>query len=56
MLSFVCMPLCTTVVHNKARSDSDYLPSEPPGGISELKFINISLITMIIKKILSISP
>jgi len=31
-------------------------PLNLQGGISELKFINISLITMIIKKIWSISP
>ena len=28
--SHVCVSLCTTVVHNTAQSNSDYLPSYPP--------------------------
>jgi len=28
--SRVCVSLCTTVIHNTALSNSDYLPSYPP--------------------------
>jgi len=27
---YVCLSLCTTVMHNTAQSSSDYLPSYPP--------------------------
>ena len=31
MLIFVCIPLCTTVVHNTAQTNFDNIPPLPPG-------------------------
>ena len=30
LFTFVCVSLCTTVVHNTAQNSSDYFPAYPP--------------------------